>query len=355
MWTKLCAGIACLVGGAAGIASAQGVVEETGTLPALVERLTSKDYLLRHPEEDSRPYVAPGDALRLARRAAALMAVGELHQAAVTAAQIGYELVDFYDTGSRSRYYVLREDLSAVDQLRGWGAYLLNPEPKFNALVEAPHPLGDSETAPLAAKVFESGARGLLIAGAHRKKADLPDFVESVFHQVHSAWMGGQTLLPVLQVHGFAAHKHDFPADAQLILSTGGGGVTKELLKLDERLDQNGFPSYVYNTLDPTSKRNRRVNGDSPGDRFRSLAATKNVQGQHSRKEGAAFMHLEFDYNLRHDPQRREQAAAVVASAMLEIASVESFNAPLDRPTPITVARSNKNGRNDGKNARRGG
>ncbi|TWT78243.1 hypothetical protein Pla123a_10340 [Posidoniimonas polymericola] len=352
MRMKLCALVVCAA--SAVFANAQGVVEETGTLPELVERLTSHDYLLQHPSQDSRPYVEPGDALRLARRAASLMAVGELQQAAVTAAQIGYELVDFHDTESRNRYFVLREDLASIEQLRGWGAYLLNPAPKFNTLVEAPHPLGDSETAPLAARVFESGARGLLIAGAHRKKADLPDFVESVFHQVHSAWMGGQTLLPVLQVHGFAARKHDFPKDAQLILSTGGGSVTKELLKLDERLDEHGFPSYVYNTLDPTSNRNRRVNGDSAGSRFRSLAATKNVQGQHARGEGSAFMHLEFDYDLRHDKDRSVKAAEVVASAMLEIASVESFNAPIETPPTITVAR-NKPPRSNAKNARRGG
>ncbi len=212
--------------------------------------------------------------------------MGEVEKAAIAADKIAYELVEFHDTQANRRYYLLREDLSQIETLRGWGAYLLNAEPEFNALVEAPHPLGDSNTAPLAATVFSNGARGLLIAGAHRKKADLPDFVESVFHQVHSAWVGSQALLPVLQIHGFAGFKHDFPRDAQMVLSTGGGRLSQELIELDTRFEEQGFNSYVYNTLDPKSRTNVRVNGDSPGHRFRPLAATKNEQGRHARDAG---------------------------------------------------------------------
>jgi len=289
-----------------------------------VDELTSREYTLRKPSEDERPYEDPNDALRDARHAAASLAVGDLEAAAKAASAIAYELLEFYDTDAHRTYYLLREDLAKLPAARGWGAYLLNPDPKFHALIEAPHPIDDSKTAPLAAGVFEAGARGLLLATAHRQKADVPDLVESVFHQVHSAWIGGQALLPVLQIHGFLASKHDFPSGAEVILSTGGGQVIKELKALDKRFDEQGFPGYVYNELDPESPNNRQVNGDSPGERFWSLAATKNEQGKHARKRGGRFMHLEFEHAVRHDEERREQAARIVAETMVELAPAEA-------------------------------
>lgn len=335
-------------------ANAQEVRQESGSLQELVDQLTSKQYLLHCPTSDKRPFVKPHEELRFARRAANLLAVGEVAPAAKAASRFGYEVVEFCDTQTRQQYYLLREDLSSVNEPRGWGAYLLNPSPAFNTLVEAPHPLGDSKTVPLAAEVFAAGARGLLIAGAHRDKADLPDFVESIFHQVHAAWVGSSGLFPVLQIHGFAGYKHDFPKDAQLVLSTGCGQVPEELIELDKQMDHHGFPSYVYNTLDPASRRNKRVNGDTPGKQFRMLAATKNVQGQHARGQGCKFMHLEFEYHLRHDDQRRTQAAHVVARTMAELAPSGEYNATLERPAVITVATDKPRGEKKRREAKEG-
>ncbi|MCA9239180.1 MAG: hypothetical protein KDA37_03230 [Planctomycetales bacterium] len=296
---------------------------ETGALDQLIKQLTSQAYLLRHPATDKRPFVQPEEELRYARRAASYLMVGEVEEAAEAAYEFKYELIEYHDTDAGARYYVLREDLSRIETARGWGAFLLNPEPEFEALIEAPHPLGDSNSAQLASRVFAEGARALLIAGAHRKKADLPDFEESVFHQVHASWIGGNKTMPVLQVHGFAAYKHNFPEDAQLILSTGGGQVIEELQHLDSQFDRHGFPCYVYNTLDPRSKENKKVNGDAPGDQFRSLAATKNEQGKQVREEGGKFVHLEFEIAIRHDRERRERAAQVVAQTMSRLAPAE--------------------------------
>ncbi|MEM6655779.1 MAG: hypothetical protein AAF596_08260, partial [Planctomycetota bacterium] len=254
-----------------------------GTLPELVAELTSRDYLLRDPSDDPRPYADPTDALRHARRAASAIAIGDLDSARRAAERFGYQLVEFFDNERRQTYLLLREDLAATGECRGWGAYLFNPMATFNAVVEAPHPLGDSKTTPIAARVFAAGARGLLIAGAHRDKADLPDLVSSVFHQVHSAWIGPHAGTTSVQVHGFAAYKHDFPDDAAVILSTGGGQTPATLVSLDEAFDRADLPAYVYNRLPSASDANRRLNGSSPGERFRSLAATKNLQGRYAR------------------------------------------------------------------------
>lgn len=319
-------------------ADAQQVERISGTVRELVDELTSREYTLRKPSDDERPYEEPGEALREARHAAASLAVGDLESAAKAAGAIAYELLEFYDTDAKCTYYLLREDLEKLPAARGWGAYLLNPEPKFNALVEAPHPIDDSKTAPLAAGVFEAGARGLLLSTTHRDKADVPDLVASVFHQVHSAWIGGQTLLPVLQIHGFLARKHNFPSGADVILSTGGGRVTGELKALDRRFEESGFRGYVYNELRPDSSQNREVNEDAPGARFWSLAATKNEQGKHARKLGGKFVHVEFEQSVRHDSERRDQAARVVAETMTELAPASPGVAARRASAPAKVA-----------------
>lgn len=308
--------------------SESSVSQMSGTLLGLVDELTSRDYLLRKPSEDDRPYVDPSEALGQFRRAAMSLAIGDLENAATAAEKIQYELVDFYDQESKQNYYLLRENLNQLETVRGWGAYLLNPQPTINAIVEAPHPLGDPNTATIATRIFAAGARGFLLAGAHRRKADLPDLPGSPFHQVHTAWIGGDyadpsTQIPALQVHGYAEHRHDFPSDAEVILSTGGGQLIDPLVKLDHRFDKRGFPSYVYNRLEKSAPRNQGVNGDSAGTRFWSLAATKNEQGKVSRNAGGAFMHIELESAVRRDARRSREAAEIIAATIAELLPVQ--------------------------------
>lgn len=166
------------------------------------------------------------------------------------------------------------------------GAYLFNPDSKYPALVEAPHPIDDSNSAKVAAMVFARGARGLLLAGAQRDKADVPDLVDSVFHQVHVAWTGAMGHVAVWQIHGFALEKHPFPRNAKAVLSTGSGDMIDEIVHLNDQLTDRGLESYAFNRLKPTNKLNKWVNQGTPGLRFASLAATKNEQGRHLRSLG---------------------------------------------------------------------
>jgi hypothetical protein len=292
---------------------------ETGRLQDLVARLASSDYVLGDPAVDSRPYVDPTPVLHAFRHVASIMAWGDMKVAAKQAAEVEYEIVEFVDEPSQSKYYVLREDLSRVPASRGWGSYILNPTGQTEAIVEVPHPIADLQTPEVGGVVFErSQAKGYLLAGAHRLKADVPDLVNSIFHQVHTAWVGPTAQVAAWQIHGFASAKHSFPQGAHLIASTGDGTVAPEIEHLDAVSEDQGLASYVFNNRPATSKANKRLNGDVPGVMFTSLAATANEQGRQSRSLGGSFVHVELETQVRLDAQHRERAATVIATAMSE-------------------------------------
>ena len=119
------------------------------------------------------------------------MAWGDVRAAARQAEKLDYEVVEFQDEQTKKPYFVLRENLAVVETIRGWGSYIINPHSNVDALVEVPHPFADMHTPEIGGRVFvECEAKGYLLAGAHRAKADVPDLVDSVFHQVHTAWIG---------------------------------------------------------------------------------------------------------------------------------------------------------------------
>src|SRR5690606_26626152 len=137
-------------------------------------------------------------------RTAKLLDRGEVEEAARLATEVEYEVVEFVESESEGRFLLLREDLNRLAQPRGWGSYLLNPKSELPAIIEAPHPRDDAHSAEVAALVFLQGAKALLIAGARRDKADVPQMVDSVFHQVHVAWTGTLGNVAAWQIHGFA-------------------------------------------------------------------------------------------------------------------------------------------------------
>jgi hypothetical protein len=308
---------AMLAAGRAPVACAAEIKTETGRLQELIAVLTSRDYVLRETSSDPRPYVDPSGVLNAFRHMAAALAWGDLEDAARKAAKLDYELVKFTDERTHHEYYVLREDLSRLDAPRGWGSYILNPNPRVDVLVEAPHPLADAQTPEIGGLIFEqAGARGYLLAGAHREKADVPDLVDSVFHQVHAAWVGPAAQVAAWQIHGFVSYKHEFPRGVHVVASAGDGVVEPELANLDAMLEEQGLASYVFNDRPAESRTNRRLNGGVPGVTFTSLAATDNEQGRHSRSLGGSFVHVELESGVRLDESQRETAAAVIAAAM---------------------------------------
>jgi hypothetical protein len=314
----LAATLVC-VSSASRVQATPAIKTETGRLQDLVARLASSDYVLGDPTVDSRPYVDPTPVLHAFRHLASIMAWGDMKVAAKQAAEVDYEIIEFVDEPSQSKYYVLREDLSRVPTSRGWGSYILNPAGQTEAIVEVPHPIADVQTPEVGGVVFErSKAKGYLLAGAHRLKADVPDLVNSIFHQVHTAWVGPTAQVAAWQIHGFASAKHSFPQGAHVIASTGDGVIAPEIEQLDAICEDQGLASYVFNNRPATSKANKRLNGDVPGVMFTSLAATANEQGRQSRSLGGSFVHVELETQVRLDAQHRERAATVIATAMSE-------------------------------------
>lgn len=301
------------------VQAAPEIKTERGRLAELISRLASSDYVLGEPRVDSRPYVDPTPVLHAFRHLASALAWGNVQDAAVEAAKFDYEVVRFVDAQTKSNYYVLREDLSRGQASRGWGSYIFNREGRINAVVEVPHPLSDAQTPEIGAAVFEqSGAKGYLLAGAHRLKADVPDLVDSIFHQVHMAWVGPTAAVAAWQIHGFASYKHSFPDGANVVASAGDGGIGPELAVLDQMFEQEGLATYVFTKESTRSSVDKRLNGDVPGVTFSSLAATTNEQGRQSRSLGGSFVHVELESKLRLNAEQAERAATVIAAAMSE-------------------------------------
>jgi len=93
--------------------------------------------------------------------------------AATNALTLGYRLVEFFDTDLAKTYYILERNpgLPIEDKnLYHWGIFVFNPEPVRGQLViQAPHPLFDSDTGLQANYVFQyTEASFLFIAGTHR-------------------------------------------------------------------------------------------------------------------------------------------------------------------------------------------
>ncbi len=298
-------------------ARADCLKQESGRLADLIARLASREFVLGEAERDDRPYVDPSAVLNAFRHVASAMAWGNVHAAARQAAKLDYEVVEFTDAETKKSYYVLREDLSAVETIRGWGSFIVDPKCRVDVLVEVPHPFADAFTPEIGGVVFAAcGAKGFLLAGAHREKADVPDLVDSVFHQVHTAWIGPSAQVTAWQIHGFASVKHAFPRGAQVVTSTGDGGVAPVVAALDSALEEHGLTSYVFNELPADADENMQLNGGVPGVTFSSLAAAKNEQGRLSRSLGGSFVHIELDVDLRSDGASRKLAGSAIAAVI---------------------------------------
>lgn len=306
-----------LASAASAAIAAQPLKSESGRIEDFIARLASTDYLLGEPNEDPRPYIEPGPALHAIRHIAQQIAAGDFAVAARQADKVDCEVVEFTDLVTDDVYYALRENVSRLRQTRGWGSYIYKPSGRIDALVEVPHPIADVNTRSIGAKVFAaSDAKGFLLAGTHRAKADVPDLVDSAFHQVHVAWVGPFAQVAAWQIHGFSLAKHEFPRGASVIVSTGDGTVVPELTHLDAMLENQGVTSYVFNDLSPESRANKRLNGGFPGVTFTSLAATENEQGRHSRRLGGKFVHVELESSLRLERTNRELVSSVIADAV---------------------------------------
>ena len=179
---------------------------------------------------------------------------------------------------------------------RGWGAILVDPEGN-DVLVEVAHPGSDLKTPEAGVSVFrETRARALLVAGAHRHawkdaRCDAARAPGTPFDLAHRALLPARC---VIQPHGFHREDGDYPA---IVLSAGAAPPPRALAAVRRGLEEAGFEAGLW----------------EGGDRYRSLAATKNRQGASVREAGGLFVHLEISRKLRENGDERRRLAAVLA------------------------------------------
>ena len=299
--------------------SAPADVIESGNFVEHVELLRDKTFA-----KDSNQYQIPTAQQRstLANAATALLA-GDLATAETIANGIQYEVVSYTDNVTGKTYRGLREENNMPT--RGWGSYFVDLNASQEALIQAPHPRFDTNSWEIAALAFrDSGARAFMMAGAHRNAngqgtADVAHLAESVFQEIHEAWVGNNGERTTWSIHGFDLDNHNFPAGTDAVLSNGDGGVSSEIINLDTLLDGAGFDSYAYNTLDVNDPDNVAVNEAVLGTTFSSLGGTTNVQGVYARGLGGTFVHVELEQSIRFDSTNRTIAANAISSAIVGV------------------------------------
>ncbi len=297
--------------------------------------------------ENSGLYVPPTENQRQDFRALAQSLYDNDWPTADTqAAALGYELVKFTNTTTGSTYWGVRETLVNNAQTKGWGSFFINEDYVTTVTVEVPHPVHDTNTHRLGARVFEDAdARGFMMAGSHRsangsQTANPTSLDYSIFQEVHEVWNGGYGDSTAWQMHGYGSGTADhFPDGTDAVLSDGAGNVTVEMQLLDAALEGIGLfgDAYVFNELETDDPLNEQVNGEgvngySP---FWRLGARNNPQGQYSRDQGGTFVHAEFSYYMRTTPTRRDQLLAEAIVGVIQATATVQQSVDVPSPAPF--------------------
>ena len=320
--------------------TAQAAINVTSDLIAEAQRLegfSSNPY-----GSGSSNYFAPtAQEWSQFKIAAAALFAGNLSVAETNAAALDYQLIIFTHASDQRTFLALRSREANGVPTKPWGTYFVNTNPALNAIVGAPHPINDLRSPLLAAEIFlKSGARGLLIAGAHRNAngsntADPGNLTNTIFHAVHEAWNGANAENTQWQIHGYAPANHPgFPSNCLAVLSTGVNNtnvMSTNIVILDQHLEWNAIKAYAYNdALATNNPFNLAVNEGVAGTNFDGLAATHNVQGKYSRALGGTFVHIESATVVRTNAAMRTRAADAIANAILSTrTNVPSLLSPL--------------------------
>ncbi len=227
-------------------------------------------------------------------------AVGALSRGDIAAAEgvdaLGYEVRELEHGGRR--LLVLAE---AQSDRRHWGAFVVEPDAASDLLVEIPHPVSDLATPQVGLELFtRTGARALLIAGAHRDagedgSADVAHRTDSAFEAAHRVLLVESSV--VVQLHGFDDGRRDDPAE--VVLSDGTDDPPSRLEQVQDAVTDEGFEVCLFRG----------------GPRCRDLAARTNVQGRSAREAGSVFVHVEAAPRLRQEREpRRRLVEALTAS-----------------------------------------
>jgi hypothetical protein len=155
-----------------------------------------------------------------------------------------------------------------ADTTPGWGTVAIRESP--TVVIEVPHPGSDRFTARLGLDLFDAlPDAAILIAGTHRRYADVAHLPDSLFHAY------AQTLATTeIQLHGFAETS---APNTDVVISPGAGNPTDLHRAMEKAMTRQGF----------------RVK------HHEHLAGRTNAQGIAAARRGTPFLHLELSPVLR--------------------------------------------------------
>ncbi|KZN65018.1 hypothetical protein [Pseudoalteromonas luteoviolacea] len=282
---------------------------------------------------------------------------------------INYEFVYMKDP---SETYVSLIGLQPMYGVKdhGWGSFFYKLETEPRAVIEIVHPLNDTFTAEIGARVFvRSSAHAYFISGGYRGakwdnspagtdsdvsdlgndgKADPPDLLGSLFNKAHLYASKGPVLS--LQIHAYGDKTASkFPDNKAItvvedynpytknkskttvrplkaIISSGSGRINPFCLNIERVFEEKVGRAGVFFKESPQSASNHLINSvvdkkGKPlvhsGNGYRFLAAARNIHGQETRSglpgRTGFFCHIELSRDSR-SPTLNQDATVLAIS-----------------------------------------
>ncbi|TDD62922.1 hypothetical protein E1263_02220 [Kribbella antibiotica] len=208
------------------------------------------------------------------------------HRKTAEFTNLGFTVLDGVDSVTGRAYTMVVNE-------QAWGMYVIDRSAPLSVAVEVPHPVSDLRTELVGIDLFrhEPGAV-LLVAGAHRRAADVAHEPTSVFHAI--ATVLAQRGLAQVQLHGF--DDRNLPA-TDIVLSSGAALVGDLARRTADRLSAGGFAVCLAWT-----------------ERCDRLAGTTNAQGEMAAAAGTVFLHVEMSRTVRDSPARRTDIVRALSS-----------------------------------------
>lgn len=210
----------------------------------------------------------------------------------------GAEVLHGWDDNARRAVTVLR---SVPGNGEYWGLWAFPDRAHLSGIVEAPHPVFDSGSDDIAARVWAGSPAGtvLAVAGSHRTNPDGTN-PRDVCKNTNSMWHKLTTFiakpgLPELQLHGFA---DDNLPGVGTVVSPGSSPLSAGTVRLEAFIAAAGVPTA------------RQWDGSAT-----KLIGMLNAQGDAASLRGNPFAHLEVSKTTRDAPGALIQA--IVGSGYL--------------------------------------
>lgn len=247
------------------------------------------------------------------------------------AAVVGYQVVEFTDTGNGNEILYALVPNSTNDDGRGY--FVVRPRSRVerHLVLQAPHPRNDQRSAVLASEVFRaSGARAFFFAGTDRcanlstasgcpgtsdacagvttyRISDMAHSVATFFEAFNElvSQEDGDTVS--LQLHGFSA---DETGDPEFSISDGTTADTSSLFslsnafaaELEDRMEAEvgGTPARPGNSCNRSGDQNFKCGTNSIQGRFINGSTDLCNNDASAASTDQRFLHLEMSSDLRH-------------------------------------------------------